>query len=142
MRALSIRQPWAELILGGRKTIETRTWRTSRRGWIAIHAGWIVDEDICALYGFDPAALARGGLIGMVEVLDVFDFTAETWRELRDQHCVPGDDPAGRVGWWLAHPRRLKELISLRGLPGLFPLEQALAAQVEHGRMIEKGQDR
>ena len=32
MKALSIRQPWAELILQGRKTIELRTWKTSYRG--------------------------------------------------------------------------------------------------------------
>jgi predicted transcriptional regulator len=141
MRALSIRQPWAELILSGRKTIETRTWRTSRRGLIVIHAGWIVEEDICALYGFDPAALARGGLVGTVEVTDVFDFTAETWHDLRDQHCVPDDDPAGRVGWRLANPRRLRKLIPLRGLPGLFPLEPAVAALVERSLAAEKGQD-
>jgi len=77
-----------------------------------------------------------------VEVLDVFVFTADTWRELRDQHCVPDDDPAGRAGWRLAHPRRLRELIPLRGLPGLFPLEPALAAQVERSQLNEKGRDR
>ena len=142
MRALSIRQPWAELILSGRKTIETRTWRTSQRGLIAIHAGWIVDEDICALYGFDPAGLARGGLVGTVEVRGVFAFSAETWRDLRDQHCVPDEDPAGRVGWWLENPCRLGELIPLRGLPGLFPLEPDVAARVEAGLAAKKGQDR
>jgi hypothetical protein len=142
MRALSIRQPWDELILSGLKTIETRTWRTSQRGLIAIHAGWIVDEDICALYGFDPAGLPRGGLVGTVEVLDVFAFTAETWRDLRDQHCVPEDDPDGRVGWWLANPRRLSDLIPLRGLPGLFPLEPTITALIERSLATEKGQDR
>ena len=32
MKALSIRQPWAELIMQGRKTLELRTWRTNYRG--------------------------------------------------------------------------------------------------------------
>ncbi len=39
MKALTIRQPWASLIAHGVKTIETRSWKTSYRGPIAIHAG-------------------------------------------------------------------------------------------------------
>lgn len=131
MRALSIRQPWAELILSGRKTIETRSWRTSWRGLIAIHAGWVIDEAMCARYDLDPQALAHGGLIGTVEVVDVFAFSAQTWRDLRDRHCVPDDDPAGRAGWSLANPRRFSATLPLRGLPGLFPLEPDMAARVE-----------
>lgn len=38
MKALSLRQPWASMIADGRKTIETRTWRTRYRGPLAIHA--------------------------------------------------------------------------------------------------------
>lgn len=36
MKALSVRQPWANLIASGKKTIETRTWKTSYRGKILI----------------------------------------------------------------------------------------------------------
>lgn len=36
MRALSVRQPWANLIAAGLKTIETRTWATSYRGELLI----------------------------------------------------------------------------------------------------------
>jgi len=36
MKALSIKQPWANLIAAGRKTIETRTWATDYRGEILI----------------------------------------------------------------------------------------------------------
>lgn len=36
MRALSVKQPWANLIASGRKTIECRTWATTYRGPIII----------------------------------------------------------------------------------------------------------
>lgn len=39
MRCLSVRQPWAQLIAQGRKTIELRTWATRYRGPIVIVAG-------------------------------------------------------------------------------------------------------
>lgn len=38
MKALSLRQPWANMVAREKKTIETRTWSTKYRGTIAIHA--------------------------------------------------------------------------------------------------------
>jgi len=39
MKAITIQQPWAEMIARGLKRVENRTWRTSHRGPLAIHAG-------------------------------------------------------------------------------------------------------
>lgn len=36
--ALTVHQPWAELIAAGAKRVENRSWRTGVRGPIAIHA--------------------------------------------------------------------------------------------------------
>lgn len=38
MKVLTIKEPWASLILKGEKTIETRTWKTYHRGIILLHA--------------------------------------------------------------------------------------------------------
>ena len=39
MRVLTLREPWASLIAYGPKRIETRSWRSSYRGPLYIHAG-------------------------------------------------------------------------------------------------------
>lgn len=44
MKAISLKQPWADFILKGVKTIETRTWATNYRG----------DLLICSSQSFDP----------------------------------------------------------------------------------------
>ncbi len=36
MKALSVKQPWANMIAAGEKTIETRTWATDYRGELLI----------------------------------------------------------------------------------------------------------
>jgi len=36
MKALSIKQPWASMIISGEKTIKTRTWKTPYRGDLLI----------------------------------------------------------------------------------------------------------
>jgi hypothetical protein len=47
-KALTFTQPWASLVAGGFKRIETRSWGTSYRGPLAIHAAktvppWVID---------------------------------------------------------------------------------------------------
>jgi hypothetical protein len=38
MKALTVRQPWAALLILGAKQYETRTWPTRHRGILLIHA--------------------------------------------------------------------------------------------------------
>jgi len=38
IKAISLWQPWASLVIGGHKQFETRSWRTRYRGLLAIHA--------------------------------------------------------------------------------------------------------
>lgn len=120
MKALSFRQPWAELILQGRKTIDLRTWPTHYRGRLAIHASKQVERDICDLYGLDPAALVTGALVGTVEVVEMVALDDERWDRLREQHLKPGPFPGDLLGWQLADPRRLAQPIPFEGRLGLF----------------------
>jgi hypothetical protein len=92
MYALSIKQPWAGLLVHGRKTIEVRRWSTPRRGWVLVHAaripdsraeGWSrVTDDLRA------ACSQVGGIIGAAELTDCRsycnrgDFEADAERHL------------------------------------------------------------
>ena len=46
MKAISIKEPWASMILAGEKTIETRTWRTKYRGPLLLCASKKPESDI------------------------------------------------------------------------------------------------
>jgi len=120
MKALSIRQPWAELILQGRRTIEPRTWQTNYRGRIAIHASQTVGEEACVAYGLDPAKVARGALLGTVELVDILPLDERGWEALREQHLSLRDFPGPMFGWQLEAPQRLPQPIPMRGRMSLF----------------------
>lgn len=120
MKALSIRQPWAELIVQGRKTIELRTWQTHYRGRLAIHASQTVREEACVAYGLDPARVIRGALAGMVELVDISALDEAAWEDLRDQHLSLRDFPGPTFGWRLEDPQRLPQPIPMRGRRSLF----------------------
>jgi hypothetical protein len=134
MKALSFRQPWAELILQGRKTIDLRTWPTHYRGRIAIHASKAVEEDVCAAYGLDAASLVRGALVGTVEVVEMVPLDDQSWEALRDQHLKSGPFPGDLLGWHLADPQRLPQPIPMRGRLGLFNIPDELAVMKDEGR--------
>jgi hypothetical protein len=96
-KALSVRQPDAWFLVQGLKTCENRTWNTTHRGTLLIHAGskamtkddWADLRDICEqlelpVPNSDDLHLQTGGLIGAVYLAEV---TAEP-------------DPDWEAGWW------------------------------------------
>lgn len=90
--ALSVKQPWAALLVAGVKTVEVRTWQTRRRGRVLIHASKIADErpEGWALIStpelLDLARL-RGGLIGVGNLTDCVRYsTAEEFAATTEQH--------------------------------------------------------
>lgn len=94
MKTLSIRQPWAWLIIHGGKDIENRTWHTKFRGRFLVHASkgmtrgeydealeLVNDIGSMELYLRFPLfeALPRGGIIGSVELVDSVDHSESPW---------------------------------------------------------------
>lgn len=89
MKALSIRQPWAWLIVNGHKDIENRCWKTKLRGKIYVHAakGMTDDEYLEAFCIAQENGvmlplgheLERGGIVGTVEIVDCVNQDASPW---------------------------------------------------------------
>ena len=109
--ALSIRQPYAWLIINAGKDIENRTWRTRHRGRVLIHASLrYAGEYQNWPWEIEPppyASFRRGGIVGEAEIIDVIDRrNGSPWFE-------------GPYGFVLANvrPRRFR---ACRGMPGLF----------------------
>ncbi len=121
MKALSFHQPRAEQIVRGVKIVDIRTWQTTYRGSLAVHAAAQRRDARCRALGFEPDALAYGALVGTVELTDVQPLDAAGYDALRDQHLLdtpfPGD-PC--YAWSLASPQRFPEPIPYRGRRRLF----------------------
>lgn len=70
--ALSLKQPWAALVVSGRKTIEVRKWSTAVRGRVYIHAARVPDDRPQAwdlvTDELKPLAQLAGGLIGAADL--------------------------------------------------------------------------
>lgn len=72
MKALSLKQPWAELVVSGKKTIEVRKWNSKFRGEFLVHASKNIDKDAMAVFGFSELPL--GCIVGKVELINVKEY--------------------------------------------------------------------
>jgi hypothetical protein len=59
MKCLSLKQPFAELLVSGKKTIELRKWNTKFRGKFLIHASKNLDEERASSLNIDYTKLKQ-----------------------------------------------------------------------------------
>lgn len=110
MKALSVKQPWATLIANGKKTIETRKWKTNYRGKILICSSKAKDR---WYYGGDyPLGVA----MCVAELVDVRPFTK---KDVENAHCEFYEDA---WAWELDNVVRV-EPIPVKGQLGIFNVD-------------------
>ena len=78
MKTLTIKQPWATLIIQGDKRFEFRSWKTSYRGDLLIHAGKGIDKEAMKrLKKYIPEDMPLGKIIGKVKLVDCIKMSPE-----------------------------------------------------------------
>jgi hypothetical protein len=128
---LSIRQPWAELILRGKKDVELRTWADKYRGPVWLHTGNKLDE--IAAERFHIGALFTGGLVGIAELIEIRRLSRNLYEEWRDRHLDFSPFPSSRdlYGWTLLRARRLDPPRKCKGALGLFHINTSAISDQE-----------
>ena len=89
MKVLTIKQPWAILIMQKNKRFEFRSWQTKYRGDLLIHAGKGIDKDaVKRLEKYLPASLPAGKILGKVTLVNCIkcdeDFKEKCLKENKD----------------------------------------------------------
>lgn len=155
LRALSIMQPWAWLIVNGHKDIENRIWPTKVRGLVAIHSGKKLDVDCeYALTCHDgprhpvtgrPFSIDTGSRLcgsdslfasfsppswhgftgGIVGVAEIVDCIPHGAADMQDENSEWFVGPYGFV----IRNARPVDFIACRGQQGFFEWRQGLAVQ-------------
>ena len=115
MKAITIKQPWASLIVEGVKDIENRTWNTKFRGRVLIHAA-MSDFDFTKAMTSEyqrefikqiQKPYIKGAIIGSVEIVDCIKSNKDL-----------GNSPWGNFycyHWVLANPIKFDKPIPAKG---------------------------
>lgn len=125
MKALTIKQPWASLIINGLKKYEFRSWKTKYRGPLLIHAGKGIDNiSIARLKNYIPEKLPAGKIIGQAKVVDCIEVTKEFKEKLllEDKHIYKGSE-IGSYAWKLDNVVMFDKQIEINGKLSLWEYE-------------------
>jgi hypothetical protein len=128
MRCLSVSQPYADLIIEGKKNIELRTWNTRFRGEFLVHAPLKVNKQACKRLGIDEDVLRKGVIIGKAELYNVKVYKSQ--EELKSdykKHLGGREYSNHRYGFLLRNPQPLRVPLPYKGSLGFFEAKLHIA---------------
>ena len=121
MKALTIKEPWATVIINGYKKFEFRSWKTNYRGKILIHAGLSIEKDMLERFKEYNLEYSKGLIIGEAELVDCILVDEKFDEELRKTNQnVYGNNHINMYAWKLENIKKYKKPIKVKGKLGLW----------------------
>ena len=120
MKCLTVCQPFADLIVSGKKTIELRSWNTRFRGEFLVHAAQSIRRDDARRLKAG-SKFVTGAIVGKTELVGVKRY--ETESELRGdykRHLASKEFQKSRYGFVLKNPKKFRVPVPYKGRLGLF----------------------
>lgn len=126
MKCLSLAQPFAHLVVTGRKKIELRTWNTRFRGKFLVHAAKkerAADSERLGVRG-----KPRGCIVGSAELRDVKKYETAAALRRDGRFHLSADRPKGAVyGFVLRRPEAFSTPVPYKGRLMFFDVPDDLA---------------
>jgi len=123
LKCLSISQPFADLIISGKKIIELRKWNTNFRGEFFIHAPIKIRIEDCKRLKINKK-LVTGAIIGKAELYEVKKYNSV--KEIKaDQkfHLASKNFHGKTFGFMLKNVKSFRIPISCKGKLGFFEID-------------------
>jgi predicted transcriptional regulator len=123
LKCLSVSQPFADLIISGKKTIELRKWNTNFRGEFLIHAPLKIRTEDCRRLKINKK-FVTGAIIGKAEIYDVKKYNSI--KEIKmDQkfHLASKNFHDKTFGFRLKNAKPLRIPITCKGQLGFFDID-------------------
>ena len=126
LKCLSLRQPYADLVVTGRKTIETRKWNTNFRRKFLVHASKTIDKESAASFNIDCSKAIKGAAIGLAFLYDVKKYTnSEDFLADKEKHFgLRFSKP--KYGFLLRGANKLNKSVPMIGRLGFFDVYQEI----------------
>lgn len=123
MKCLSVSQPFADLIILGKKTIELRKWNTNYRGEFLIHAPLKIKTDDCKRLKINKK-FVTGAIVGKAEIYDVKKYNSK--KEINNDkkfHFASKNFQNNKYGFLLKNAKEFRIPIPYKGQLGFFDVE-------------------
>lgn len=142
MQALTIYEPWATLLVKGKKQFETREWQRNYRGLLAIHSGKqsvdIEDYPLGLSEILDDSKITqdnlnnnKGKIIAIATLKEIHLMTDKFINEQSELERLTGFWEPRRFAWELTNIKPLPQPIAARGMPGLWTVPDNIYVQIQ-----------
>ncbi len=130
MKGLAMSQPWAELLVSGKKKVEIRNKNTNHRGWFYIYAcRKDTNENTVKSFGFDELPMGfiigKAFLKGVKRYDSLREFAADVKLHLATEKELKAEGWTTKMpkyGYIISEVKRMKAL-PFRGMPGFFNVD-------------------
>ena len=129
MKCLSLKQPYADLLAFGEKTIELRKWNTRFRGEFLIHASKNIDIQACERLDIDIDKLTIGAIIGSAFLYDFKEYNnQEEFNKDKQKHfsIVTKYFDGYKYGFLIRNAQLFKKSIPYRGRLRFFEVDKSI----------------
>ena len=129
MKCLSLKQPYADLLAFGEKTIELRKWNTRFRGEFLIHASKNIDIQACERLDIDIDKLTIGAIIGSAFLYDFKEYSnQEEFNKDKQKHfsIVTKYFDGYKYGFLIRNARLFRKSIPYRGRLRFFEVDKSI----------------
>ncbi len=126
MKVLTIKEPWASLIIEGYKKYEFRSWKTNYRGKILIHAGMTIEKDMLKRFKDYKFTCNPGYIIGEATLVDCILVDEKFNDELKKKDPVVygRNNHVNMYAWKLENVIKYNHLVPVKGKLGLWNYEK------------------
>lgn len=125
MKVLSIREPWASIIINGYKEYEFRNWKTNYRGKILIHASKNIEKENVNRFKELNLDYKQGYIIGEAELVDCIPVTKEFENDLINKNKLIYGGTKNRTGYaWKLKNIKAIEPIQAKGQLGIWNYDE------------------
>lgn len=127
MKVLTLKQPWATLVAEGIKKYEFRSWRTSYRGKILIHAGSGIDKEAMKKYEKMDLSFPSKKLLAVVEIKDCLKLDKELNEKIiSEKNIAYGNKYREGYAWELTNIKKINYNKEVKGKLGLWNIDISL----------------
>ena len=125
MKVLTVKQPWASLIIEKYKEYEFRSWKTNYRGKILIHAGLSLEKDMLNRFKKYNLNYIKGAIIGEAELSDCILVDQKFNDELKEINPIvyAKSNHVEKYAWKLKNNKKYDNPIFIKGKLGLWNYE-------------------
>lgn len=134
MKAISLQNPWAQLVVSGFKTIEAKTWTTDYRGELLICSKArsdkslekavldVIEEETDLVFEQDEF-FVNGAVLGKVTLMDVRELTEEDLEESWMDPAELEEAQTPLYAWVFDNAEPIAEPVAVKGKSRLYDVE-------------------